>query len=558
MAYDLLIKNGIVVDGTGAPRFRADVAVARDRIAEIGKISDGAARVIDASDLIVSPGFVDPHTHYDAQICWDPLISCTSWHGITSVVMGNCGVGVAPCKPETREIAAWDLTNVEAIPYASLSKGITWDWETFPEFLDAAAKRGSAINLGFLAPLTPFRHYVMGKESMERAATREETERIAALLGEAMDVGAMGFSTTTLRQHIGFKGSPLACRLASHDELRSYANVLKLKGKGAIEVALTKKIASVAEDEYELLDMLLTESGRPVTWLAMASTPRHPERALETLKRCEPLINRGGIPQVLCKPFSAQLDLHNPFSFADNEVWNPVFNQPAEKQKQVYRDPEFRKQFRDSLKRPHLFMGHWHRVDVLEATNPALKQYEGKSVQEVAGMRGKDGLDTFLDLAVEDDLNIQYIMQQFHEEGIQQLISDPRTMIGLSDGGAHVDMLCDAGYATYLLGNWVRKREAVTLEFAVKRITSEPAKFFGIRERGQLKKGWRADITVFDYNTVNSARRATMAYDLPGGGRRLVMPAEGIEYTIVNGRMSYEHGKQSGELAGEVIRSAAA
>src|SRR5215469_8763202 len=465
MAYDLLIKHGIVVDGTGAPRFRADVAVARDRIAEIGKISDGAARVIDASDLIVSPGFVDPHTHYDAQICWDPLISCTSWHGITSVVMGNCGVGVAPCKPETREIAAWDLTNVEAIPYASLSKGITWDWETFPEFLDAAAKRGSAINLGFLAPLTPFRHYVMGKESMERAATREETERIAALLGEAMDVGAMGFSTTTLRQHIGFKGSPLACRLASHDELRSYANVLKLKGKGAIEVALTKKIASVAEDEYELLDMLLTESGRPVTWLAMASTPRHPERALETLKRCEPLINRGGIPQVLCKPFSAQLDLHNPFSFADNEVWNPVFNQPAEKQKQVYRDPEFRKQFRDSLKRPHLFMGHWHRVDVLEATNPALKQYEGKSVQEVAEMRGKDGLDTFLDLAVEDDLNLQYIMQQFHEEGIQQLISDPRTMIGLSDGGAHVDMLCDAGYTTYLLGNWVRNREAITLEF---------------------------------------------------------------------------------------------
>jgi N-acyl-D-amino-acid deacylase len=558
MAYDLLLKNGTIVDGTGAPRFRADVAVAGDRIAEIGKIPDGAARVIDASDLIVSPGFVDPHTHYDAQICWDPLISCTSWHGITSVVMGNCGVGVAPCKPETREIAAWDLTNVEAIPYASLSKGITWDWETFPEFLDAAGKRGSAINLGFLAPLTPFRHYVMGKESMERAATPEETERIAALLGEAMDAGAMGFSTTTLRQHIGFQGSPLACRLASIDELRSYANVLKRAGKGAIEVALTKKIATVAEDEYALLDMLLTESGRPVTWLAMASTPRHPERALETLKRCEPLINRGGIPQVLCKPFSAQLDLHNPFSFADNEVWNRVFNKPTETQKQIYSDPEFREQFRDSLKRPHLFMGHWHRVDVLEATNPALKQYEGKSVQEVAEMRGKDGLDTFLDLAVEDDLNIQYIMQQFHEEGIQQLISDPRTMIGLSDGGAHVDMLCDAGYATYLLGNWVRKREAVMLEFAVKRITSEPAKFFGIRERGQLKKGWKADITVFDYNTVNSARRAKMAYDLPGGGRRLVMPAEGIEYTIVNGRVSYEHGKQSGDLAGEVIRSTTA
>jgi N-acyl-D-amino-acid deacylase len=558
MAYDLLLKNGTVVDGSGAPRFRADVAIAGDRIAEIGKISEGAKRVIDASDLIVSPGFIDPHTHYDAQICWDPLISCTSWHGITSVMMGNCGVGIAPCKPEAREIAAWDLTNVEAIPFDSLNKGIKWEWETFPEFLDAAQKRGSAVNLGFLAPLTPFRHYVMGKESMERAATTEETGRIAALLGEAMAAGAFGFSTTTLRQHIGFHGSPLACRLASRDELKSYANVLKQAGKGSIEVALTKKIATVDEDEYSLLDLLLTESGRPVTWLAMASTPRHPERALETLGRLEPLINRGGIPQVLCKPFSAQLDLRNPFSFADNSSWGRVFNQPVEAQKQIYTDPDFRRQFRESLKRPHLFMGHWHRVEVLEATNPALKQYEGKSVQEVAEMRGADGLDTFLDLAVEDDLNLQYIMQQYHEEGIQQLISDPRTMIGLSDGGAHVDMLCDAGYTTYLLGNWVRKREAVTLEFAIKRITSEPANFFGIRERGQLKKGWKADITIFDYNSVNSARRAKMAYDLPGGGRRLVMPAEGIEYTIVNGRMSYEHGKQSGALAGEVMRSTAA
>jgi N-acyl-D-aspartate/D-glutamate deacylase len=558
MAYDLLIKNGTIVDGTGAPRFRADVAVAGDRIAAIGKISEGAKRTIDASDLIVAPGFVDPHTHYDAQICWDPLLSCTSWHGITSVVMGNCGVGVAPCKPESREIAAWDLTNVEAIPFDSLSKGVTWDWETFPQFLNAAQNRGAAINLGFLAPLTPFRHYVMGLESMDRAATAEETQKIAALLGEAMDAGALGFSTTTLKQHIGFKGQPLACRLASKDELKTYANVLKQKGKGSIEVALTKKIAVVQDDEYALLDMLLTESGRPVTWLAMASTPRHPERALETLNRVEPLIKRGGVPQILCKPFVSQLDLRNPFTFADNEVWGRVFNQPAEVQKQIYGDPEFRRQFRESLSRPHLFTGRFHRVEILEATNPALKPLEGKTVQEVAEMRNADPLETFLDLALEDDLNLQYTMQQYHEDGIQQLITDPRTMIGLSDGGAHVDMLCDAGYATYLLGNWVRKREAVSLEFAVKRITSEPANFFGIRERGQLKQGWKADVAIFDATTVNSARRATMQHDLPGGGRRLVMPAEGIEYTVVNGRVSYEHGRQNGTLAGEVIRSSAA
>src|SRR5205807_2502185 len=194
----------------------------------------------------------------------------------------------------------------------------------------------------------------------------------------------------------------------------------------------------------------------------------------------------------------------------DNEAWNHIFNRPAEDQKRIYRDPEFRCSFCESLKRRHLFTGRWHRVEILEAADPGFKQYEGKTVEEVAAIRGADPLDTFLDLAVEDDLKLQYTMQQYHEDGIQQLISDPRTMIGLSDGGAHVDMLCDAGYATYFLGNWVRKREAITLEFAIKRITSEPAAFFGIPERGQLKKGWKADVAIFDYNTVNSARRAQM------------------------------------------------
>ena len=255
--------------------------------------------------------------------------------------MGNCGVGVAPCKPESREIAAWDLTNVEAIPYESLNKGITWDWETFPQFLDAAQKRGSAINLGFLAPLTPFRHYVMGKESMERAATPEETNKIAGA-AERGDGGRRdGLLDHDAQTAYRVPWHTAGCRLASKDELKSYANVLKQHGKGAIEVALTKKIATVSDDEYELLDMLLTESGRPVTWLAMASTPRHPERALETLRRCEPLIKRGGIPQVLCKPFVSQLDLRNPFTFADNEAWNHVFNQPVEAAEEDLRGPGF-------------------------------------------------------------------------------------------------------------------------------------------------------------------------------------------------------------------------
>src|SRR6267143_6558238 len=210
MSYDLLIKNGTVVDGTGAPRYRADIAVANGKIAEIGKISDSAKKVIDAADLIVAPGFIDPHTHYDAQICWDPLITSSSWHGVTSLVMGNCGVGIAPCKPEAREIAAWDLVNVEAIPFDVLARGITWDWVTFPEYMDAADRRRPGINLAFLAPLTPFRHFVMGEASMDRAATTQETAQIHALLKGAVDAGAFGFSTTNILQHIGFHGRPLA------------------------------------------------------------------------------------------------------------------------------------------------------------------------------------------------------------------------------------------------------------------------------------------------------------------------------------------------------------
>ena len=555
MAYDVVIKNGTVIDGTGAERKRADIAIANGEVAEIGKVTESGKRTIDASDLIVAPGFVDPHTHYDAQICWDPMVSCTSWHGVTSVVMGNCGVGIAPCREKVREIAAWDLVNVEAIPFEALSRGITWEWESFPEYLDAAERRHSGINLAFLAPLTPFRHFVMGEESMEREATPEETAKIAALIGQAVEAGAVGFSTTMLPQHIGYQGRPLACRLASRDELKAYANALKKVGRGSIEMALTRRPGAVSEEEYELLKFVLDESGRPVTWLAMAARPDRPEATEQTMKRLEPLIARGGVPQVLCKPFVIQMDLRNPFSFADMEMWGPVFNQTLEKQKEFYRDPSFRAAFREELKRPHLFQGRWGRVEVLEVTNPALKPYERKTVAEVAEMRGADPLDTFFELALEDDLNIQYTMQQYHEEGIRRLITDSRTMLGLSDGGAHVNMLCDAGYCTYMLGTWVRERQAMTLEAAVKRITSEPADFFGLNDRGRLKVGLPADVAIFDERTVGSAKRARMQDDLPGGGRRLVMPAEGIEYTVVNGEVLYEHGKHSGAMPGRVLRS---
>jgi N-acyl-D-amino-acid deacylase len=554
MAYDLIIQNGTVVDGTGAPRCHADVAIAGGRIAEIGKVNDSAKRVIDASDLIVAPGFIDPHTHYDAQICWDPLISCSSWHGITTVVMGNCGVGIAPCKPAVREVATWDLVNVEAIPFEVLSQGITWEWQSFPEYMNAAEARPKAINLAFLAPLTPFRHFVIGEESMERAATPKETSQIKALLKEAVSAGAFGFSTTNIMQHIGYQGRPLACRLASEDELKAYCNALRELGKGAIEIALTRTPAVMTDDEYNLLDLLLSESCRPVTWLALMKRYDVPDAYHETIRRADPLIKRGALPQISNLRLINELDLRNPFMLASFPSWIPAFNQPVEMQKKLYSDPAFRAAFRKDLQTPRVFHGIWSLLWVKEVVNPHLKPLEGKTVAEVARERGKDGLDTFLDLALEDELRLIYTMARFDVP--EDLLADSRTMIGLSDGGAHVDMLCDAGYCTELLGSAVREKQLMSLELAVKRLTSEPADFFGIKGRGRLAVGHAADITVFDFATVgSSAERPESRRDLPGGGRRLVVPAHGVCCTIVNGGVLYENQQHSGAFPGQVLRS---
>ena len=557
MSYDLLIKNGTVVDGTGAPQYRADVAVANGTIAEIGKITDGAKKTIDASDLIVSPGFVDPHTHYDAQICWDPLITSSSWHGVTSLVMGNCGVGIAPCKPDVHEVAAWDLVNVEAIPFDVLAKGIKWEWETFPQYLDAAQKRGCGINLGFMAPLTPFRHFVMGEESMDRAATPQETAQIKALIKEAVASGAFGWSTTNVAQHIGYKGRPIACRQASREEFIAYANALKELGKGCMELALTNDVSVVNEDEYALLDLLLTESGRPVTWLALLNRDDKPEACQNTLRATDALIKKGAVAQVTCRPLIIQIDLKSPFIFANLPCWTPAFQRPVEEQKAFYRQDSFRQGFRKEMEAPKVFGGKWERCVIHEVGNPAMRTLVGKSVAQIAKERGKDALDTFLDLAIEDDLNLLYTYELFNanEDRIPELIKDPRVMVGLSDGGAHVDMLCDAGYCTYMLGTWVRDRQVMTLEHAVKRLTSEPAAFFGITQRGTIKKGMAADFAIFDLKTVGSKKRGEMVNDLPGGGKRLIMPAQGVQHTVVNGTVLYENGKHTGAFPGQVLRS---
>ena len=558
MSYDLVIRNGFVVDGTGAPGQHADVAVSDGRIVELGEVNGSAKKTIDASDLVVAPGFVDPHTHYDAQICWDDVTSPSCWHGVTTVMMGNCGVGLAPCRPETREVAAWDLVNVEAIPFDVLNEGVTWDWETFPEYMDAARRRGSGLNLGFLAALTPFRHYVLGEESMERAATTQETETIAGLIKDAMNAGAFGFTTTNAGQHVGYHGRPLACRLASKDELKAYSNVLRDLGRGAIEVALTNEVSRVDESERELLDLLLTESQRPVTWLALLNRDDDPDAVQNTLVEVADLIERGSVPQCTCRPFIVQIDLRTPFIFANMECWNPVLNRPAEEQIAILRDPEFRAAFKEALKRPLIFSGRWEVMTVLEAKSAQCANLVGRNVREIAAERGTDPVDTFLDIAIEDNLEMQFNYELFNsdESRIPELIKDPRTMIGLSDGGAHVDSICDAGYATYLLGTWVRDQEVMPLERAIQRITTEPAALFGITQRGRIAPGLAADFAIFDLSTVGSDKTGEMRYDLPGGGRRLVVPSRGMEYTIVNGEVLFESGKDTGSRNGMVLHSA--
>jgi len=561
MVYDLLIKNGTVVDGTGAARYRADIGVAQGRIAEIaptGTLNENALRVIDASDLIVAPGFIDPHTHYDAQVCWDPLISCSSWNGVTSVVMGNCGVGLAPCLPEKREVLAWDLVNVEGMSFEVLSQGVTWEWESMADFMAAPFRTGMGINLGFLVPLSPIRSYVIGEAAQEREATPDETRRIATLLREGVQAGALGFSTTVATQHVGFKGRPLACRLASRDELRAYANVLRDLGQGAIEVNLGGAGSSILPSgSPELIDFLLAESQRPVTWLSVQTRSDQPTAHRELLTNTDGLIQRGGIPQASCQPTELQFNLRNPFILGAYDVCHSLFNCSAEEQVRIYTDPAFRAEFREACTAtPKAFSGQWQQTQVCKVGKPEHRAWLGKSIAELSQQAGTDPFDTFFDLALADDLATEFslAMLNFDLDLVEEVITDPRVLIGLSDGGAHVDMLCNAGYPTYLLGTWVRRRQAMSLERAVQRITSEPARFFGVLDRGVIVAGKAADFVVFDPDRVDAGEKV-MLNDLPGGERRFVQRAEGIHHVVVNGEVVLTHGEHSGALPGQMLRA---
>jgi N-acyl-D-aspartate/D-glutamate deacylase len=559
--HDLVIDDARIVDGTGRPARRGGVAVSGGRITAVDlRPGEAARRRIDAGGRVLAPGFIDPHTHYDAQIAWDPLLTSSPWHGVTTVVMGNCGVGVAPVRPEARELLMGDLVNVEAIPLEVMRRGIGWEWESFPQYLDALAARPLGINVAALVPLTPLRHYVMGEASFDRAARPEEAARMARLLGEALDAGAFGFSSTILQNHVGHEGRPLACRRAGPEELRALCHELRRRGRGAIEMAITSLPDRVTDEELATLTLLVEESRRPVTYLAVFARPGRPPGAHEeVVARTAHLLGRDrAVPQVSCRPLRIQFTLRNPFVFATLQSWGPAFNRSPEEQRRLYASAEFRAGWKEEMERRRIFRGAWPRVTVRDAASPAAQGLLGKSIARIAAEMGLEPPDALLEAALADGLDMlfDYPVMNQDPEAVRPLVTDPRFLIGLSDGGAHVDQLCDVGYATYLLGKWVRERGALSLEEAVRRLTSEVAAFWGMVDRGVIAPGMAADLVLFDPDTVDDLEPEYVR-DLPGGAKRLVARARGVHCTIVGGQVLYEDGAHTGAMPGAVLRSGA-
>jgi len=566
MAYDLLIRNATICDGTGARVRHGALAVADGRIAAVGEPTGPARREINAGGLVLAPGFIDIHTHYDAQIAWDPLLTCSCWHGVTTLVMGNCGVGVAPCRPAERSTMAWDLVNVEALPHDVLMRGVTWEWESFPEYMDAIERRGVALNVGFLVPLSALRFYVLGDEAAERAATESETADMARLFDEAMRAGAAGFSLSLAPQHIGFQGRPLASRMASREELTALCGVMRRIGRGFIEILPNRGATNVPnEGGFDLLSRLARESTRPVTWLALLDLPGTPAQAHErTVERLAPLIRSGLkiLPQVTPRPIQQYYTLREPFIFAALDSWKGVFNRDADEQMAFIRSADFRAAFRDEIKDgggKAIFRGRWDRVHIARVQNEHNRHFLNMSVAELAQATRKDAVDALLDLALDErmELGITLSVINVNPDVVGRLLQLPNTLIGLSDAGAHVAQHCDAGLTSYLLHEWVHRRGALTLEEGVRRVTSELADFLDLRTKGRIAPGMDADLVIFDPAAIKPLK-PEWANDLPGGQPRLIERSEGIEYTIVGGEVLFARNEYQGGLPGKVLRIGAA
>ncbi|MBA3541201.1 MAG: amidohydrolase family protein [Deltaproteobacteria bacterium] len=518
----------------------------------------GATQVIEADGLVVSPGFIDPHTHLDAQVLWDRQITPSCWHGVTSAVLGNCGVGLMPVRESTREILLRDLVNVEGIDYEVLTAGVDWQWSTPKEYFAHIEKDGLGVNIAGLISLTPLRHYVMGAASFERAANADELTQMVAVFKQAMEDGAFGFSNDLLANHRGYGGGPLACRNASKDELRALCNVLRDKAKGVVTIALDslrQGVQYINDEDVATLRFLVQESGRPVSFLPMVAMTGDLDFGAKQLARLGDIADKV-VPQVSPMPIVFMHTMRKPFKFSEFKEWRPALNGTYEEQKALYGNAEFRVKAKAEQK-DHIRKIPWERVRVAGAERPDLaERYLNRTIGDIARAENKEPLDAFLDLTLEDDLRtlFQFESANLDRDVVRSLLQEPRFMLGISDAGAHVDQVCDLRYPTVLLGDWVREQQALSLEQAIWKLTAHPAAVFGMARRGMLKVGYHADITLFDPKTVGSDP-PVFVDDLPAGGRRLIAKARGIVGTFIRGVQVMREGQETGALPGRVIRS---
>jgi len=547
MVHDLVIRGGTIVDGTGAPGRSGDVAIDGDTLTQVGGKASSGRREIDATGLAVSPGFIDPHTHYDAQVCWDRALTPSCWNGITSVVMGNCGFTLAPCAPSRRERIMRMLERVEGMSLAALEQGITWDWTTFPEYLDALGRMRPALNVGALVGHSAVRYFVLDDAATEREASPDEIARMRAVVAEAMRAGALGFSTSQAPTHFGGDGKPVPSRSASDDEVLVLASALADLGRGVVEIT-TKHLVDVS-----VSIAAARASARPVTFLGAI---RPDGMAAIEAARGEGL---RLVPQTSCRPALTDFKLVGMGIFDQLPSWRRVMGTTPAELPAVFRDPAFRAAFRQDVTGPYegfrMFKGDWDGVKVLLVGKPELQGRIGRTVAELAAERGADPFDAFFDVALEDDLRTEFSYCLATDEFRGPSLLDDGQLVGLSDAGAHLTLLADHAYATYFLGTWVRERGLMPLENAVRKLTQVPAELFGIARRGVLADGNFADVVLFDPTRI--APRATqLVHDLPGGGPRLVTEAEGIEAVLVNGAVTVERGALTGAQAGQVLRGA--
>ena len=540
--HDLVIENARIVDGLGAPARDGSLAVAGGRIAAVGADRRGASlgparERVDAGGLVLAPGIVDIHTHYDAQLTWDPFATPSPSLGVTTVVIGNCGFTIAPCRPPHRDLIVRNLTHVEGMSLEALRAGIDWDFETYPEYLASIERRGVVPNVASFVGHSSVRTYVLGEEATRRAATAAEVEEMRRLVLEAVRVGAIGFATSTLEQHNGENGVPMPSRLADEREMRALTGALGEAGRGVF--MLTKGMTST----IPWLEAIAAANGRPVMIAAMFVDPGDPERVFRELGEIEQARGRGRElwAQVGCFPLGMEFTLRHPYPLEALLAWRPAIEAADEaRYRGVLADPGFRGAIKRELGErgvPNRFSDkQWDHLTVMEVTRPEHRALLGRTIGDLAREGGRHPLDCFLDLGLADDLGTLFDCRLFNtdEDRVSDLLRHPHAAIALSDAGAHLSFLCDAGFGLHLFGHWARERGDLTLEAAVRSVTSRVADAYRIADRGRIAPGAWADLLLFDPKTVGRGEKRRVN-DLPTGASRLDTPAVGLHGVWVNG-----------------------